>query len=854
MAGQTYERGAWSDPTGGLAALVAAGEGRFREIIDALPAAIYTTDALGRITHFNPACVELSGRTPVLGSDIWCVTWKLFHRDGRPMPHDECPMAVALKEGRAIRGVDAIAERPDGTRVWFEPYPTPLFDDEGSVVGGINMLVDITDRKAKEQTLREHARTLEALQRAGSALAAELDTRKLVQAVTDAGTELSGAEFGAFFFNAVGEQGESYVLYTLSGAPPEAFEKFGLPRNTPVFAETFSGRGIVRSDDITRDPRYGRVAPHYGMPEGHLPVRSYLAVPVMARSGQVLGGLFFGHPDVGVFTEQAERLVTGIAAQAAIAIENARLHEAAERRIREQKELIEALGESEERFRMLADNMSQLAWICDELGSATWYNRRWVEYTGLSLEDLKGWNWTKVHHPDHEDRVAESVRRSAATGEPWEDTFPLRGKDGTYRWFLSRATPIRDERGEIVRWFGTNTDITAQRDAEQRAEEASRAKDRFLAVLSHELRTPLTPALMSSAALQKRQDLPSDVRESLATIHRNVELQGRLIDDLLDLSLITSGKLRLVLDRLDVNEVIRRACDTCRADLRERGVHVNGDFDVDAFAVTGDAARMQQVFWNLLSNAAKFTPRGGEVYVCTQNVGQGVRGDERIRISVRDTGIGIASEDLHRVFNPFEQAERTAGGEALMARQFGGMGLGLPICRWLVEQHGGSIRAESDGPGRGSTFIVELPAALHRTESAVLPRSNGSDGLRLPSLRLLVVDDHPDTAAVLSELLRLAGHDVRTAGTGQDALRLVEEHTFDVVVSDLGLPDMTGHELMQQLTQRGLVKGIAISGYGMEEDIERSRVAGFGEHLVKPVTVVRIEQALRRLLNVGHEG
>jgi CheY-like chemotaxis protein len=214
---------------------------------------------------------------------------------------------------------------------------------------------------------------------------------------------------------------------------------------------------------------------------------------------------------------------------------------------------------------------------------------------------------------------------------------------------------------------------------------------------------------------------------------------------------------------------------------------------------------------------------------------------------VRDTGIGIAPADLERVFNPFEQAEASGGVDLLMARQFGGMGLGLPICRSLVEQHGGVIHAESPGPGLGTTFVMELPAAVRATEGAAEPHASGPASAGLRSLRLLVVDDHADTADVLGQLLTLSGHDVRTAGSGQEALQLVDDHVFDVLVSDLGLPDMTGYELMRRIAEIRPIKGIAISGYGMEEDIERSREAGFGDHLVKPVTLPRVEQALRRL-------
>ncbi|MDX3929351.1 MAG: PAS domain S-box protein [Shinella sp.] len=434
-------------------------ERRSRALLDALPAAVYTTDANGRITYYNPAAAELAGREPTLGSDEWCVTWKLYWPDGRPMRHDECPMAVALKEDRIVRGGEAIAERPDGTRVPFIPYPTPLHDETGVLIGAVNMLVDITERKRADAALREsearfrgivgqvtagiaetdltgrfvhvnerycdivgytqaelcrmrmqdithpedlphnaeqfqklvltgadfvvekryirkdgaivwvnnsvsairnalgevtnvvavsidvterkHAETalrrqtqrFETLNRIAKTLSKDLDLERIVQTVTDSATELSGAKFGAFFYNVTDDQGERYVLYTLSGAARSAFENFGLPRNTAVFEPTFRGIGITRSDDIRADPRYGRSAPHFGMPEGHLPVVSYLAVPVVSRSGTVHGGLFFGHDEAGMFTQETEDIVAGIAAHAAIAMDNAELFKAAQTEI-----------------------------------------------------------------------------------------------------------------------------------------------------------------------------------------------------------------------------------------------------------------------------------------------------------------------------------------------------------------------------------------------------------------------------------------------------------------------------------------------------------------------------------------
>jgi len=511
---------------------------------------------------------------------------------------------------------------------------------------------------------------------------------------------------------------------------------------------------------------------------------------------------------------------------------------------------VDAVRESEERFHTLADHMSQLAWMADAKGWIYWYNRRWFDYTGATLDEMQGWGWKKFHHPDHIDRVVARIQHSWDTGEFWEDTFPLRSKDGEYRWFLSRAMPIRDATGNILRWFGTNTDVTNQRATEEAldvareaAEAANRAKDRFLAVLSHELRTPLAPVLMAVAAMDMNSDLAPTVRNDVAMIRRNVELEARLIDDLLDLSRVTAGKLRLNLEPVEVNSAVRDVCETCRPFIQEKGIHLHCDLPGQAYHVEADPTRLQQVLWNLVKNAAKFTPGRGDIYVSVS----AVAGD-RVRIQVRDTGIGIAPEVLPKIFEAFEQ------GDDNVTREFGGMGLGLAISKALVEIHGGTIRAESGGKQRGSTFTVELPSISTKDDAHATPAGrNAGNG----DLRVLVVEDDADTARMLSRLLGASGHNVKTADSAAAALELAgvannSGEPFDVLVSDIGLPDKTGYELMEAIKAHYSMKGIAMSGYGMDEDVRKSREAGFSDHIVKPPNFVELEQMIRRVAEQGH--
>ncbi len=383
-------------------------------------------------------------------------------------------------------------------------------------------------------------------------------------------------------------------------------------------------------------------------------------------------------------------------------------------------------------------------------------------------------------------------------------------------------------------------DVRAARD---QAEAANRAKDHFLAVLSHELRTPLTPTLTTIQSMEADPALPAEFREQVEMIRRNVELEVRLIDDLLDLTRVSRGKLELNLQRVDAHDVLRQAVAICGSDLRGKQLTLSTDLCATAPAVRADPARLQQVFWNLVKNAVKFTPAGGRVHVKTHNETQGEAC--RFVVQVSDTGIGIEPAVLGRIFDAFEQ-----GGQSI-TRQFGGLGLGLAISRALAEQQGGTLAAASDGSGQGATFTLTLPsaAAVAATPGDPAPAQGcGGDPDALQGCRVLLVDDHVDTARAMARLLRRWGCSVQTADTVAGALAAAAAVRPDVLISDIGLPDGSGLDLIRQLLARHPVRGIAVSGFGMEEDVTRSRAAGFVEHLVKPVDVNRLEQTVRRVI------
>jgi signal transduction histidine kinase/ActR/RegA family two-component response regulator len=603
---------------------------------------------------------------------------------------------------------------------------------EGQNVGRVWSFRDVTERRRAVEALErerarleEETRALETINRMSKALAAELNLDRLVQTLTDEATKLTGAQFGSFFYNDIGSQGESYTLYTISGVPRELFSGFPMPRNTQIFDPTFRGVGVVRLDDVTKDPRYGQNPPYHGMPEGHLPVRSYLAVPVVSRSGEVIGGLFFGHPEPGVFSENAERIISGIAAQAAIAVDNARLFDAVER-----------------------------------------------------------------------ERNAAQAEREGAVA-------------------------------------------------------ASQAKDEFLAMVSHELRTPLN-SMLGWIRLVKSGRLDDETSaRGLETIERNTLAQVQLIEDLLDISRVITGKLSLTVERLDVESVIQAAVDSIRVAAEAKGIRLQTVLDSFACTVSGDRGRLQQVVWNLLSNAIKFTPRGGRVRVQLERV------ESSVEITVSDTGRGISPEFLPYVFERFRQAD------AGITRAHGGLGLGLAIVRHLVELHGGTVRASSEGEGRGATFVVRLPIAPVRREPArdEAARAAAEEAFTCPEglegVRVLVVDDEADTREMLAIVLGQCQMDVRTAASAAEALGIFDEAGSswrpDVLVSDIGMPGDDGYMLVGKVRQRpveegGMVPAVALTAYARMEDRMKALAAGFQMHVAKPVEPAELVLIIRSLL------
>ena len=661
-------------------------------VVESSDDAIITKDLNSTITSWNSAAERMFGYSAdeAIGRSI-----RMLIPDH--LQSEEDVVLAKIRSGEKIDHYETVRQRKDGARLSISLTVSPIRNDQGEIVGASKVARDVTERARLLATAREHAANTEKLGEVGTAVASTLDREAVVQKVTDIATELTHAQFGAFFYNVTDPQsGDSFMLYTLAGTPREAFAKFPQPRATAIFAPTFHGEGPVRLDDVTADPRYGKNAPYFGMPPGHLPVRSYLAVPVKGVKGDPLGGLFFGHSQVGMFTEQHERLALGVAAWASVALENARLY---------------------------------------------------------------------------------------------------------------------DE-----------------------AHSANRMKDEFLAVLSHELRTPLN-AIVGYSRLLRGGILSGDkAARGLETLERNATWLTQIVEDVLDVSRIVSGKVRLDVQAVELPIIVDNAVSSIQPAADAKGVRVQTIIDPHVGPVSGDPGRLQQVVWNLVSNAVKFTEKKGRVQVRLERV------NSHVEIVVSDTGIGIRPDFLPYVFERFRQAE------AGTTRKTGGLGLGLAIVRHIVEMHGGTVEAASAGEGKGATFRVRLPLMIIQPDVTEgrreHPRTERRDKLTalgdLTGVRVFAIDDEEDALSLLRVVLETAGAEVTTLSSAATALERIAEVNPHVLILDLGMPEMDGFELIKRIRKSPnaairTIPAAALTAFARSEDRTKALRSGFEMHLAKPV-------------------
>ncbi|MEG4805032.1 PAS domain S-box protein [Microcoleus sp. ARI1-B5] len=804
---------------------LAESDRRFRFLAESLPHLIWNVGPAGELRFANQKWSEYLGMSYQEAAQN---NWESL------VPPSDLAESLARWQESQITGevyqVELRLRRAwDQMERWHLCRAVPIRDARNQIVEWIGTNTDIDDRKRAqlseqflselELRLRQQSNPAEMLWEAMKSLGEYLNVDRCIWHEIDAEAKLA----------IVDRDWHQPGLVSTVGT--HQISDFNTPEHKALYQ---AGQTAVISDIANYQPTAPFVDKY-----GSVGIRALVAVPCL-QEGRWVALLLVTSQAVRHWRPDEVSLVQEMVARLWPAIEHARA--------------VQHLHESEDRFRALADNIAQLAWMTDVSGWIFWYNQRWFDYTGTTLEQMQGWGWQQVHDPEHVDRVVAKFRGCIERGELWEDTFPLRGKDGSYRWFLSRAVPIRDERGNVLRWCGTNTDITdrltaeAERErllagekaAREEAEQANRVKDEFLAVLSHELRTPLNPIVGWAKLLRSNNLTPEKQRYAVETIERNAKLQTQLIEDLLDVSGILQGKVSLNIVPVDLAGAIGSAIETVRLSAQVKSIQICTEFAPHIGRVLGDGNRLQQVFWNLLSNAVKFTSPGGKIAVKLD------RADTDAQITVTDTGKGISPDFVPYVFDYFRQADST------FTRKFGGLGLGLAIVRHLVELHGGTVKADSAGEEQGATFTVRIP--LMPVQPLTSPAQTAPESsFNLSGIRVLAVDDDADARDLVVFLLEDCGASVTAVSNAADALKVLTQSLPDLLLSDIGMPDTDGYMLLRQVRalppeRGGLVPAIALTAYAGEIDYQQALAAGFQRHLSKPLDPDKLLQAMLDLL------
>jgi len=752
---------------------------------------------------------------------------------------------------------------------------SPIRDQGGSVIGFTKILRDRTQEREAEEAIAAERRALEILNRAGSALASKTDLQELVQIVTDAGVELTGAEFGAFFYNVENEAGESYMLYTLSGAPAEAFSQFPMPRNTAVFAPTFGGEGIFRSDDITKDSRYGKNAPRSGMPEGHLPVRSYLAVPVISRTGQVTGGLFFGHADVGVFDNRSERGLEGLAAEAAVAIDNARLFQALERELVQRRKAENELADSEARLRLATEAAEIGTWDYDPASGELRWDTRCRQLFGLSPDAPVTYEGAFIAglHPDDRERADQAVQRAIDPGGSGRYDIEYRTiglEDGQERW-ISASGRTFFNRGSGARFVGTVMDITKRKVTEARLHQLNER-------LEEQVEVEIAKRAQAEEALRQAQKMEAvgqltggiahDFNNLLAGISGSLEIIERRISNgradgverFLNSAQTSAQRAAALTQRLlafsrrqtldpkptDVNRLVFGMEDLIARTVGP-GIKVEVVGAAGLWPTRIDTVQLESELLNLAINARDAMPEGGKLTIETANKWLDDRaGRERdlppgqyISVCVTDTGTGIPKDIADRIFDPFFTTKPIGQGT----------GLGLSMIHGFVRQSGGQIRVYSE-PGHGTTMCLYLPRFTGEitddAEAVEVQISEMGAGETV-----LVVDDEPTVRMLIVEVLQEAGYVALEAEDGPSGLKILQsEARVDLLITDVGLPGgLNGRQVADaaRLTRPDL-KVLFVTGFAENAAVGNGHLEPGMEVITKPFAMAELANKITDMI------
>ena len=708
--------------------------------------------------------------------------------------HEETTILAKIRRGEPVEHYETVRRRKDGLLIDISLTISPVRDEAGRIIGASKIARNITERKRAEAERRRQEQIYRAI---GEAI-----------------------DYGIWVCDAKGRNlyaSDSFLK--LVGMTQAECSDHGWTMALPA-DEALATLAAWR--ECTRTGTRWEREHHFIGVDGELHPVLARGVPIRDQSGAIAywAGI---NLDIAAFKKAEAELRTG-----------------------------------QQQLRLVTDNALVYLAQIDSEHRLKFVNRPYAARFGLEPRDIVG-----RHVRDVAGEAAYAAFKpqidAALTGNRVEFEMEIPYERFGKRWVRAIHEPERSAEGEIVGLVAVISDITARKHSEREMEEArdravaaARAKDEFLAALSHELRTPLNPVLLLASEAANDPELPERVRADFATIRKNVELEARLIDDLLDLTRIARGKLSLNFAVHDLHAILQDALAALRAEFEQKRLTLNFDFRARRPLVRGDAVRLQQVLWNVLKNAVKFTSEDGRVTVKTRD-----DGDERLVIEVADSGIGMSPAEIERAFDAFTQGEHAETGSP---HRFGGIGLGLAISRMIVELHAGEIRATSEGRGKGSKFEVELPrAGAEERETGSAPAVGAAASATGAAStarkgRILLVEDHDPTRAALTQLLTRRHYEVVAAGGVREAQALANEHEIDLLISDVGLPDGNGYELMRDLRARQRLKGIALTGYGMDYDVVRSEAAGFVVHLTKPITVQALDRALAEVAEDSAEG
>lgn len=787
----------------GVERALSESEAHLRRIIDNMLGFVGVLDVQGVLLDVNDAALKTGGvsRDMVVGKYFWDCYW--WNHDVDEV--DRLKQAIEkARAGQAVR-YDARVRTAGGVIIDIDFMLAPAYDELGQLTHLIPSAVDITERKAAEQALRDSEEfTRSILESSGDCIKVlQLDGR--VDSINNAGLCALEVEDvrqirGKSWYDFWQEESRQAVVDAYKAAVNGGVGRF--------FGSCPTAKGRMKWWDV-------------------------LVTPIRDGAGK------------------PERLLS------------------ISRDVTESRLLQRAVQESEMRFKTLADNMAQFAWMADESGNRFWYNQRWFDYTGSTEEQMRDWGWRAFHHPDHVDRVADKFKHAVEHGLEWEDTFPLRGRDGQYRWFLTRAMPIRDAHGKVIRWFGTNTDIseriqieTELEDARRQAEAANQAKSDFLANMSHEIRTPMTAILGFADLLNAREE---EEREKIETIRRNGQFLLELINDILDLSKIEAGKIEIDMLRFSPSKLVEDVCSLMHVRAVESNLELKVEFvGLIPEVIENDPIRVRQILINLVGNAIKFTHAGS---ICLRL--SYTSEDQQLKFEVIDTGIGITPELQAMLFRPFEQ------GDSSIVRRYGGSGLGLAISQRLAHVLGGKIEVRSQ-VGHGSTFtlaiavgaVEQLRLLPIQTPNSFSTTSETIRGLgdkdRLTAgtaplagggqlnVRVLVVDDRRDIRFLTQHFVRQVGGEVLLAENGKQALTVANEErmagrSLDIILMDVQMPEMDGMTATRHLRGANYTGPIvALTANAMDTDRQACLSAGYTDYLSKPIDATQLIDMIRR--------